>query len=522
MHKDKVDRITFECKICSGLMRREPYTLDVWFDSGIAPWASLNYPFENKELFNYLFPCALVIESQDQIRGWFNSLMVCSVALFGKAPYERVGMLGWVLDEKGEKMSKSLGNVVWGDEAYEKLGADLLRLYYCKDVAPWEVQRFSFREAMALAKALNILENLGKFYLEYCKENLELGKEIDLKEEDLWLISKTNSLIDRVTIYLDNFELHRVGKELIDYVVEILSRSYVKLIRDRLEIFASDIDKKTASYVMDYALRRILLLLAPIIPFTSESIYKECFGDKESIHLEEWPSVERDKINKELEEEIDLSLEVVSAFLSRRQEKNLRLRWPVKRGIIYAPKEILAKLKKHEDMIKKLANLKEVFYSDEVAFEVKPNFENIGKKYGKDTPKVAEAISKLDAKEIYNKDKIEVNGFVLEKEDITLKAKGKGKEFSYGLVEIEDEETLEIKEERAIRELIRAIQNERKTLGLKVKDKIELDLEAEDWIRKWEEIIKREVNASEMSFREVREGKEIMYKDLKVKFKISA
>ncbi len=518
LHKDKVDPITFECKICSGKMKREPYTLDVWFDSGIAPWASLGYPFKNKELFDYLFPCALVIEAQDQIRGWFNSLMICSIALFGKAPYKKVGMIGWVLDEKGEKMSKSLGNVVWGEDAWESLGADLLRLYYCKDVAPWEVQKFSFKEAEALSKVLNILENLGKFYLEYCKENLGFDEKLNLKEEDLWLLSKTNSLIEKVTEALEKFELHRAGEKLVDFLVETLSRIYVKLARERLEIFASAEDKKTVSWVMDYALRRLLLLLAPIVPFTAEMVYRECFGDKPSIHLEEWPSLEKDRIDSELEKEMELCLNAVSAFLSRRQEKNLRLRWPVKKGVIYAPKEVLSKLKKHEEIIKRLANLKELYFDDKIEFEIKPNFERIGKKFGRDTKRIAEIVSRLDAKEVYGKEKIEVEGFVLEREDLKFKAKGKGKEFLAGLVEIEDEETKEIKEERAVRELIRAIQTMRKELGLKIKDRIRVKIEGGDWIKRWEEVIKKEVNASEIIFGRVEGGKIVGYKDLEIRF----
>ncbi len=166
LHKHVVDKIELRCE-CGGVMRRVPDILDVWFDSGIAPWASLGYPYKNKELFEKLFPVDLVDESQDQIRGWFYSLLFCSMAALEKTPYSTVAMNGWVLDEHGEKMSKSLGNVIWAEDALRELGADVVRLYYCYEAAPWETKRFSFRSANELKRKLNVLWNTLNFYETY-------------------------------------------------------------------------------------------------------------------------------------------------------------------------------------------------------------------------------------------------------------------------------------------------------------------------------------------------------------------
>jgi len=186
-------------------MTREKDIMDVWFDSGIAPWASLGYPFKNKELFEKLWKVDLVDESQDQVRAWFNTLMVCSHATFGEAPYKTVCLNGWTLDEKGEKMSKSIGNIVSGQDAYTQLGADALRIYICSDVAPWETQKFSMRNAQEIGKQLNILWNTYNYFKTYSKIS---KKGTDLRVEDKWILSKMNSLVVKTTSNMEKFNLH--------------------------------------------------------------------------------------------------------------------------------------------------------------------------------------------------------------------------------------------------------------------------------------------------------------------------
>ncbi|MEM0333214.1 MAG: isoleucine--tRNA ligase, partial [Candidatus Aenigmatarchaeota archaeon] len=207
LHKNEVDKIILICDKCNGEMKRVPDILDVWFDSGIAPWASLGYPYRNQEIFKRLWKVDLVDESQDQIRGWFYSLMFTSVAVFGEAPYRSVAMNGWVLDEKGEKMSKSLGNVIWAFDALEKLGADVLRLYFCWENSPWEQQNFSFSSAEIVKRNLLVLWNTLQFFETYAKD-FEFTLE-NLKVEDRWILSRLNSTIKQVRNHIENFEFEK-------------------------------------------------------------------------------------------------------------------------------------------------------------------------------------------------------------------------------------------------------------------------------------------------------------------------
>ncbi|MEK7105814.1 MAG: class I tRNA ligase family protein, partial [Patescibacteria group bacterium] len=221
-----VGNVKIKCSKCGKMMEKFRGILDVWFDSGVAPWASMGYPWKNKELFEEHFPVDRINEAQDQIRGWFYSLMFCSVAVFGKAPYKAVSMTGWVVDKKGEKMSKSVGNVVSGEDAVKELGADILRFYFCWDIAPYEIQKFSLDSAKReVGGMFNILWNLQNL-----ASNNKIGKP-DL--EDKWIISKLNSLIKDYSEGLDKFELHNAMRKFSDFVMHDLSRGYVQMTREK-------------------------------------------------------------------------------------------------------------------------------------------------------------------------------------------------------------------------------------------------------------------------------------------------
>jgi len=338
--KDVVDKIELKCS-CGGRMKRVPDIMDVWFDSGIAPWASLNYP-KNK-LFNKLEPVDLIDESQDQIRGWFYTLMFCGVATFGKKPYETVCLNGWTLDEKGEKMSKSLGNVISAEDAYKELGADTLRLYYCCDIAPWETQKFSMRNAKELGRALNIFWNVYEYFKTYSK--IEKEKK-DLRIEDKWILSRLNSVIKDSTECMERFEFHLVGRNIINFIVDDLSRTYIKIIRDRRD--------HAVDYVLTKCIENITRLLAPITPFISEYIYYELFS--KSVHLSEWPTFDEKMINKSLESDMQIMNEAITLANSIRKERNINLRWPL--PLLVIEEEI--KNKELVEPIKKLANVKEI------------------------------------------------------------------------------------------------------------------------------------------------------------------
>jgi isoleucyl-tRNA synthetase len=352
LHKHQVDKIVLKCSNCEGDMKRVPDVIDVWFDSGIAPWASLGYPYKNKEVFERLWPVDLVDESQDQIRGWFYSLMFTSVAVFDRAPYKAVAMNGWVLDEKGEKMSKSLGNVIWAKDALEKLGADALRLYYCWESSPWEQQNFSFKTAEEVKVALNILWNALLFFETYSMENFSFTME-NLKVEDRWILSRLNSVIKEVTNHLENFEFEKAGRKIVNFIVEDLSRTYIKLIRDRAWIYSKE--RKTPLSVLKVCLLNVSKILAPISPFISEEIYQRLEGKYEKSVFEiGWPSFEENLIKKELEEEFEYAKEFLEGILALREKAKIKIRQPLREA--YIPFDV----GDAKSMIETLANIKEV------------------------------------------------------------------------------------------------------------------------------------------------------------------
>ncbi|MFH7880694.1 MAG: isoleucine--tRNA ligase [Candidatus Aenigmatarchaeota archaeon] len=437
LHKNEVDKIILICDKCNGEMKRVPDILDVWFDSGIAPWASLGYPYRNQEIFKRLWKVDLVDESQDQIRGWFYSLMFTSVAVFGEAPYRSVAMNGWVLDEKGEKMSKSLGNVIWAFDALEKLGADVLRLYFCWENSPWEQQNFSFNSAEIVKRNLLVLWNTLQFFETYAKD-FEFTLE-NLKVEDRWILSRLNSTIRQVRNYIENFEFEKAGRAIINFAVEDLSRTYIKIIRDRASTYSEE--RNIPLSVIKVCLIEIAKMLAPISPFISEEIYQRLEGKYEkSVFEEVYPKEDEKLIDEELEKKFEIAKEFVEAILSLRQENRIKTRWPLRKALI--PIDV----GDAKEVIKVLANVKEINVGEELSF--------------------------------------------------------RSKETKFGKVFLDVNLYDDLKEEAIIREVIRAIQEERKKRKMNVWEKINLKINGDENIlnivEKNAEYISKEVGAESL------------------------
>ena len=436
LHRHAVDQIVLKCSACGGNSHRVKDIFTVWFDSGIAPWASLGYPFKNKELFESMFPVDLISEAQDQVRGWFDALMLCSVGTFDKAPYKSVAMMGWVVDEKGEKMSKSVGNVVPAEEGIAKLGADVVRLYFCSEVAPWEVQKFSFEQAKKVKQALSILWNSFTFFDTYQDKAVKLTlveeKELGtLPVEDQWILSRLNSTTSVVTASLTNFEFHYAGREAMRFITEDLSRTYIKLIRDRMSPNADRTSKLQCERVLLTCLYTVVKLLAPISPFISEYLFhqlKSFTNEKNlaSVHLAEFPIAE--KRDETLEKNMTLALSITEAANACRQSAGLKLRWPVREVYVNGNKEELAPvLSSLQSVLCKLNNCEKVVFAE--------------KELG--------------------------NGFA-------------AKEFAKGKVFVSEKRDEELVLQSLYREVIRSIQAGRKNMGLVVSDRISLFIHAED------------------------------------------
>lgn len=502
---------------------------DVWFDSGSAPFAAFHYPFENKEIFEKHYPVDRINESQDQIRGWFYSLMFCGVATFGKAPYKTISMPGWVVDKDGEKMSKSLGNFVGAEEAMEKFGADNVRFYYCSDIDPSSLAKFNPDTVKQEAGRFhNTLWNLHKLLVTQVQAEAalkndfkiisDLGKE-KLEVEDEWILSKLSSMIYNVKQYYKNFRLHLAGREISDFVMNDLSRTYVQLVRERLD------DDKLPLSIIHYSLLNSLRILAPISPFVSDEIYynfKEHISEYsdynylDSIHLELLPGTDKnelvilDKFKKSfLEESFVYLLDAVSAVLAARDNASIGIRWPVKDIIVETSDDVKVHLKKLESVLLRFVNAKSVnFKKGPSKIEIKVNFRNLGKAFGQETGDVATVIKE---KEQIIKEKIGSG----EKEFMigpyklisdyfevsVLPAEGYSMgEFKSGKAFIKSELDEDMMPEGFSREIVRRIQMLRKNMNLQKKDRIELSVEADDDLLKmispFSESLKEKVGAN--------------------------
>ncbi len=495
---------------------------DVWYDSGSAPYASLHYPFENKELFEEHYPIDRINESQDQIRGWFYSLMFCGVATFGKAPYKTVSMPGWVLDEKGEKMSKSLGNVVFAKDALEELGADALRFYYCWDISPQNTQKFSLEtirndirrfftiwdNLVKLAKNLNVKFSREDLINNKQKINNEQGTA--LKPEDEWIISKYNNLVRNFKNNIETFNLHLAGREFSNFIMEDLSRTYIQFVRERI-----DNNDEIPARIITSTLLETAKLIASITPHFSEQVFlelRELSNDnaEESVHLELLPEHHEESINEALEEKMQKALDVIAAILSARDKAQIGVRWPLQKTIIDTnDEETIKAINELKELILTQTNIKELEIKEfKVEYDVKPDFQAFGRVFGE---KTGDAIINFRnheeeiIKSISVKKAITINNFEYNPEIFSLTKKvpegysaGEFKEGSAYIITTMNEE---LRAEGFSRELTRRIQQLRKESGLKKQDVIDAKIfagELAESLKKYEESIKKKVGAENL------------------------
>jgi isoleucyl-tRNA synthetase len=485
LHRHVVDKIKFKCS-CGSLMHRVPDTMNVWFDSGISPWAGVGYPFRNKEVFEKMWPVDLVSEGQDHIRGWFYSLMFCGMSAFDRSPFESVAMTGWTVDERGEKMSKSIGNVVWTSDAHAKIGSDALRHYYCWDTPLWGIQKFSFKTAEEVQRGLNVLWNTYAFLETYAAASGWTGRAGKMNTEDEWIISKLNSLISDVTKNYENFEFHLAGKTINRFVMNDLSRWYIKLIRGRTWPTYRGTDKAGAFHTLYVVLREVSKLLAPICPFITEDAWQRLFKkDGESVHLCRWPVADAKVIDKKLEEQMAAAQKIVEAASAVRAEAGIGLRYPLAALTVTGEKPTLAAAKAMKTIITDMANVKHIKSGKiKIKLSAKPNWPALGKSFGKNAQKIASAIAKADAAKLrkqLEKKGAKLAGAQLTKQHVifTETSGATGKEFVGGKVFIDTKTTPKLKEEWLIRELVRAVQEARKEMGLSVTDTVTLCLPPE-------------------------------------------
>ena len=316
LHKPWIDEVKIRCE-CKKEMSRVSDVIDCWYDSGSAPFAQFHYPFENKDYFKKRFPYDYISEAIDQTRGWFYTMHVLSTILFEKPAYKNVICAGHIVDEKGEKMSKSKGNIIKPREIIDKVGVDAIRLQFCTTDAG-NFKRFSenlIRESVL--PFLNVLDNTKKFYLQL--ENKKNKKQI----EDEWILSKLNSLIKKVTESLENYKIDIPFREIQNFVVNDFSRSYIKMTRDR----------EDTKEIIGEILEKVSLLLAPFAPYISENIFSNF--SKKSAHLSKWPKANEKKIDEKLEAIFEETLGIIEKGLAERDKAKIGLKWPLHEATIF-------------------------------------------------------------------------------------------------------------------------------------------------------------------------------------------
>ena len=525
-HRPYIDEITITCPECGRQMKRVPEVIDCWFDSGAMPFAQHHYPFENKELFEQQFPANFISEAVDQTRGWFYSLLAESTLLFNKAPYKNVIVMGHVQDENGQKMSKSKGNAVDPFNALETYGADAIRWYFYTSSAPWLPKRFSGKAVQeGQRKFMGTLRNTYAFFVLYANiDNFDASKytlEYDkLPVMDKWLLSKLNSTVAEVDSNLDQYRIPEAAKALQDFVDE-MSNWYVRRSRERFWAKGMEQDKINAYMTLYTALVTICKAAAPMIPFMTEDIYQNLVRSNdanapESIHLCDFPVVNKDHIDKKLEEDMEDVLDAVVMGRACRNEAAIKNRQPISRMYI---KSDFTLSEFYQEIIEDELNVKEVVFTDDVrdftSYTFKPQLRTVGPKYGKQLGGIQKHLAALDgnaAMDELNADgalKFDVDGVAVEltKDDLLIDMAQKegyvSQEDNRMTVVLDTNLTPELVEEGFVYEIISKIQTMRKESGFEVTDHIRVSINGNDRLseiaRKNKDTISGKVLADELT-----------------------
>jgi isoleucyl-tRNA synthetase len=522
LHKPWIDRHEIACK-CGQKMLRIPDVLDVWVDAGTASWNCLGYP-QRKELFEKLYPADFIVEGKDQIRGWFNLLMVAGIIAFDKQSFKNVYMHGYIQDASGRKMSKSLGNYIEPKEVVDIVGADAFRMYAIGGSNPGLDFNYNPEDAKQKYKSLLILWNLHNFVLDLAQTLGKNPADFDPKvmeslfaEEERYMVSKLHSTIAAVTEKYDKYLLNEIPA-LVENLFLELSRTYVQLVRDKAAV-GTENDKEVVLYTLYHVLTETLKLIAPLAPFMSEQIwqgFRAAFKlPEESVHLCAWPKADAKKIDAAVEQQMDVAGRVIEAALAAREKAKLSLRWPI--SILHVVSEnadVLKAVKAMDAVIKTQVNTKTINASKavaEVKEVVKPNPGTLGKAFGKKAPQLIEKIAAMGAASILGaiaKDKkftvtLDAESVDLNETHIVV-ARDVPKRlvptnFRDGRAYIDTTRTPELDAEGYAREIMRRVQALRKDAGLDKRDQItlllQLDRQFAALLQPWERQIAEKVGA---------------------------
>ncbi len=507
LHRPYADHIVLVSESGQKLYR-EPDLIDVWFDSGSMPYAQFHYPFENKDAAQY-FPADFIAEGVDQTRGWFFTLHAIATMVFDSVAYKTCVSNGLVLDKKGNKMSKRLGNAVDPFETIEKYGADAARWYMITNAQPWDNLKFDLNGITEVQrKFFGTLYNTYSFFALYANIDGFAYQEEDIAFEkrpelDRWILSELNTLIKLVDESLEQFEPTRAGRYIASFVNDHLSNWYVRLSRRRFWKGDYSTDKISAYQTLYQCLSVVARLASPIAPFYMDRLFNDLnavsgIEDVDSVHLTLMPIANEDHIDKKLEERMQLAQKITTLVLSLRKRNNIRVRQPLQKIMIpVSSDDFKDQLKAIEALVLSELNVKELELIDENAGilvkTIKPNFKTLGPKYGRFMKQLAEQIKKLganDAAELESNGHllIKLNGqeFVISPEDVEIIT-----EDIPGWIVANDGRltvaldiniTEKLRLEGLARDLVNRIQSMRKDRNFEVTDRITLQIVENDAI----------------------------------------
>ncbi len=533
LHKPWIDEVRIPCK-CGSIKKRIPDILDVWIDAGSTSWTCLDYP-QKRENFKNLWPADFILEGKDQIRGWFNLLFVSSMLGMKKPSYKAVYMHGFVQDEKGRKMSKSLGNYILPKEVTEKYGADTLRYFFIGGANPGLDINYHEDGIKLRFKNLGVLWNLHNYMIGLSRDLKKKPSQIDqvivknsISTEEHYILSRLNSTVKHVTHLFENYRLNEVPDAIEKFYLD-LSRTYIQLVREKIN--NSDEEKEIVLFTLNKCLMEILKIFAPIYPFITEEIYQnfryEFNLKEESIHLCDWPEHNQKEIKLELENQMDSISSIIQAGLGAREKINRGVRWPLKEIVVVTEeKEILKAVELLGDLVKNQINVKEIKIMPEfplVKKKVKANYKNLAPVFIDDTPKIVsklltestdailehlekegEYIMKIEKK----KYKILPEYLIIERDVPQGFAEGI---FRKGFVYLNKETNDELEAEGFAREIMRRVQSLRKSSELVKQDRISLFVKvSEDLVKglgKYETAIKDRVGADKIKISSLNPGR---------------
>ena len=520
LHRPYVDNIKIKCEKCGKSVSRVKDVLDVWFDSGVMPYAQFHYPFENKKLFESQFPADFIAEGVDQTRGWFYVLLVLSTLISGKASFKNVLVNDMMLDSEGKKMSKSTGNIIDPIKIMEEYGADPIRFYMLETSPVWTPMKFDYDGLKEVnSKFISTLKNTYNFFCLYANADNINPNTFQIPYEkraeiDKWLLSKYNKLVRDVTKCMDNYDLTTTTRMIQNFVLEDLSNWYIRRNRRRFWSSIMDDDKKAVYNTTYEVLKGICLLVAPIVPFLSEEIYTH-LTNKKSVHLEDYPIFNDEYIDEYIEQRMDLVRQIISLGRNIREEVKIKVRQPISEALIdLKNKEMILDL---IPLIKEELNVKEVLFIDDISsymnFTVKPNFKEVGRIMGS---KIKEFQMKLQELSIEDINKLRNN------KTITIKLNDEDFEVNDNMVIINSISkegfdvaildnnfiilNTELNEnlilEGIAREFVSKVQNIRKEKNYDITDRINIfysgDVDIDKSIDEYKEFIKNETLAIEL------------------------